>query len=471
MPDKMSTTRRSLLKRAGWLTAAGFGGPFQLFAARLGAGENVRGAAGFGPLEPVNDLHTGLPLFKLPAGFTYTTFGWEGDSLTEGGVTPPAHDGMTVLKQDGSLVTLCRNHEVDGADGSFGPPEITYDSKAPAGCTNLVFDLSTRKLVRSWASITGTSRNCAGGRTPWGTWITCEETVTGPGSKDKQGNILAFDKPHGWAFEVPANRSSAPQPIKDMGLFTHEAVAIDPSTSIVYQTEDTSACGFYRYIPRTPGKLADGGQLQMMKLEGASDTRPIETMDREFRVSWVDIPHPQAGLIDGDLQGFKPEQGVFRQGARQGGATFAGLEGAWFDSGKVLFTAKLGGPAQKGQIWQYNIADETLRLVYVSKGREDLNMPDNICASPRGGMVVCEDGEEGDPPMRLQCLTREGLLMPFCINNIDLSSHPIKSFQRDFKDSEWAGATFSSDGTTLFVNIQRPGMTVAITGPWRDGLL
>jgi secreted PhoX family phosphatase len=98
-------------------------------------------------------------------------------------------------------------------------------------------------------------------------------------------------------------------------------------------------------------------------------------------------------------------------------------------------------------------------------------MPDNICASPRGGLVVCEDGDDGDPPMRLQCLTREGLLMPFCINNINLSGNPVNGFQRDYRDSEWAGASFSRDGTTLFVNIQRPGISVAITGPWKSGLL
>lgn len=471
MSESLHPSRRTLLKSAGLAAAACLTDPLQRFAARARSAEAPRGGEGFGPLEPINDANTGLPLLRLPAGFSYTTFGWQGEPLTEGGVTPPLHDGMTVLKQQGSLVTLCRNHEVDGAGPAIGPAENTYDPQAPAGCTNLLFDLSTRKLVRSWASLSGTSRNCAGGPTPWGTWITCEETVTGPGSKDKDGNILAFDRSHGWAFEVPADRAIAPQPIKAMGRFTHEAVAIDPRTGIVYQSEDTSSAGFYRYVPTTPGKLADGGRLQMMKLAEIADTRPVADPNRAFQVSWVDIPEPEAGLIEGDLQGFKPEQGVFRQGVAQGGAIFAGLEGAWFDEGRVLFTAKSGGPAKRGQIWQYNLTNETLQLVYVSQRRDDLNMPDNICGSPRGGLVVCEDGDEGDPPMRLHCLSRAGQLSPFCVNNIDFGDRPFRGFEGDFKDCEWAGATFSPDGSTLFVNIQRPGMTIAITGAWQPGLL
>lgn len=467
----MSQSRRSFLhSSAALLGGAAFAAPFEGLAARLRAGEQAREAADFGRLSPAIDRATGLPLILLPEGFEYLTFGWEKDPLTFGGPTPAMHDGMAVIEADENTVTLCRNHEVDGSGKAFGSPEIAYDPQATGGCTNLIFDVKEGKLIKSWSSIAGTSRNCAGGPTPWGTWLTCEETLHEPGEKSSKGKPTKYEKTHGWIFDVPATAAANPQPLKAMGRFVHEAVAIDPKTGIVYETEDRSAAGFYRFIPSSPGRLAEGGKLQMMQVAGVPDTRTGRTVNEVHDVSWVDIENPELAHSAAS-QGGKPDGGgVYMQGKQLGGSTFGGLEGCWFLDERIFFTAKSGGKAKRGQIWEYSIAQEKLRLVYESSGISDLNMPDNIAASPRGGLVVCEDGDDSIA-MRVQCLTREGKLSVFAINNIDLTKNPRNGFSKNYTSGEWAGATFSPDGKWLFVNHQSPGITFAITGPWKEGLL
>jgi uncharacterized protein len=465
-------SRRSFLRTStALLGATAFATPFESFAARLRAGEKSAQAADFGKLAPVKDKNTGFPLIQLPEGFEYVTFGWERDKLTDGSLTPAMHDGMAVIAHDEDTVTLCRNHEVDGSSKAFGSPEIAYDPQAAGGCTNLVFDTKEGKLLKSWSSISGTVRNCAGGKTPWGTWLTCEETLSDPGTKDAKGKSTSYKETHGWIFEVPATKADSPKPLKAMGRFTHEAVAIDPMSGYVYETEDASAAGFYRFIPNAPKHLGKGGKLQMMKVVGVSDTRTGRKVNDTFGVEWVDIHHPEVAHSPHPKDGKPDGAGVFMQGKEQHGTTFGGLEGCWFVDGRVYFTAKSGGDAKKGQVWEYLVSDEKLRLVYESRGIADLNMPDNIVASPRGGLVICEDGNDNDPPMRLQCLTRDGRLCVFGINNIDLTKTPHNGFHENRMDGEWAGATFSPNGKWLFVNHQSPGITFAITGPWKDGLL
>ena len=467
----MFHSRRSFLhSSAALLGAAAFAGPFETFAARLRAGEKARQFSDFGKLAPVKDKTTGLPLIQLPEGFEYLTFGWEKDKLTEGGITPAMHDGMAVIASDENTVTLCRNHEVDGSGKAFGSPEIAYDPQATGGCTNLVFDLKAGKLLKSWTSISGTSRNCAGGATPWGTWLTCEETLNEPGLKDSKGKAGSFEKTHGWIFEVPTSQTKDPQPLKAMGRFVHEAIAIDPKSGIVYETEDRPAAGFYRFAPVSSDHLVEGGKLQMMKVKGVSDTRTGRKVNDVYDVSWVDIENPELGHSPVKPGGKLDSAGVYQQGKHLGGSPFGGLEGCWYIDGRVFFTAKSGGEMKKGQVWEYVIADEKLRLVYESRGITDLNMPDNITSSPRGGLIICEDGE-GLDPMRLQCLTCDGKLCVFGINNIDLTKTPHNGFSKKYFDGEWAGTTFSPDGKWLFVNHQSPGITFAITGPWREGLL
>lgn len=187
---------------------------------------------------PVRDDATGLELLNLPTGFSYISYGWTGDRMTDGKPTPSNHDGMAAFRGRGHLVNLVRNHEIDGAGTPFTSP--AYDSGAGGGTTNLSFDPRRGKWLGSYASSSGTVRNCAGGPTPWGSWITCEETTT----------VLGGVR-HGYIFDVPAKGMEVATPLKDAGRFSHQAVAIDPRTGVLYLTEDagsSAANGLYRYL-------------------------------------------------------------------------------------------------------------------------------------------------------------------------------------------------------------------------------
>lgn len=407
-------------------------------------------APGYGPLEPVADRTTGLPLLRLPRGFAYASFGWVGDPLAGGSRTPGFHDGMAVVKQAVDRVWLVRNHEVRGRGTSVGPPSLTYDPAAPGGTTTLVVDTRHGSLVEARLSLAGTSTNCAGGPTPWGTWLSCEETVE------------EMQRPHGFVFEVPADDAARPEPLEALGRFVHEAAAVDPGTGIVYQTEDRATSGFYRVLPEKSGDLRAGGRLQMLALRDRpeADLRGAIAPATRFAVTWVDIADP----LRAHSPGTSDTLGVFMQGRERGGATFARLEGCWWDRDRVWFTATSGGAARTGQVWAYRPAAEELELVYESPGVEAMDMPDNVTVSRRGTVVVCEDGTR--PIQRLLGLTPDGRVFVLAENAIVLEGTP-NGLRGDFRQGEWAGATFH--GRWLFVNVLVPGVTFAITGPWEAG--
>ena len=448
----MSISRRSFLVTAG---LAPFAAPLQALRARLDAGFPAVDGVGYGPLSPAKDATTGLPLLELPEGFRYLTFGWRGDPMDNAQPTPALHDGMAAFAGKDGTVVLVRNHEVS-ASAAFG--DKPYDPQAGGGTTTLVFDPAAERVVSMRPSLSGTFRNCAGGPTPWGAWLSCEETVIGP----------ARDNPttrqHGYVFEVPHDGTSSAEPLKDMGCFVHEAIAIDPSTGIVYETEDRAQAGLYRFVPRTPGRLSDGGTLQMLAIDGRPrlDTSRGQRGGAAYSVHWVDIPEPDRPHVDparGDANG------VIQQGLERGGAIFSRLEGAWFGDGRLFVTATDGGDARMGQVWELDPKAQRLRLVFESPGPQTLNMPDNVTLSPRGGLALCEDGTL--TPC-LQGLMRDGRVFRFARNGVRLAGerHGIVG---DFSMHEMAGVTYSPDGRWLFLNIQTPGITFAITGPWADG--
>ena len=149
---------------------------------------------------------------------------------------------------------------------------------------------------------------------------------------------------------------------------------------------------------------------------------------------------------------------MFNQGFRLGGATFGRLEGCCFDRGRVLLNATAGGDAGCGQVWEYRpqtrTGGGTLRLVFESPSAQFLRQPDNVTVSPRGGVLLCEDHDGSD---RLIGLDPQGRPFEFARNRLG--------------KGEFAGLTYGPVGNWLFVNIQRPGMTLAITGPWQRGCL
>ena len=366
---------------------------------------------------------------------------------------PNLHDGMAVVGAQGNSghLILVRNHE----GGSGGPyvskPSITYADDGAGGTTNLVFDVRHGRWMKDWSSLAGTIRNCAGGVTPWGTWISGEETG---------------DPGHGWSFEVGAQKGDR-RPIVDMGRFSHEAMMVDPATGYVYETEDATPSGFYKFVPNVPGQLHEGGELFMLRVKNQPN----------FNFGPVSIDWSNVGCgVGADCRSRpRPFRSTYLQGAspRISARSSAGSRVAGGATNTGYFLSTNGGPAGEGQVFEYNPGAETLKLIYVSPTANDLDNPDNITVTPRGGLLLCEDAA-GDQFIgeRLVGLTLDGNTFTFAQNNIILpTAYNDRVPAGNYTRNEWAGACYSPDGQWLFVNIQTPGVTFAITGPWGSGPL
>ncbi len=435
----------------------------------------------YGAIAPVPDASTGLELLELPDGFHYTSFGWQGDPMVGGLPTPPNADGMgAIALVDGRYAVLVRNHEINGPGVPFASQSVSYDLLSPGGTTTLTFDTQTAQHVSTTPSLSGTNRNCAGGTTPWNSWLTCEENV----ASVWQG----FEKNHGWVFEVPLVGPANPVPIHDMGRFFHEAVAVHPVTGVAYLTEDDrNTSGFYRFRPhasinelRQVG-YAGGGTLEMLKVVGQPQANlHMSKLGDWYRVEWVTIDEPAQDPVSnvGPYSGFggpvTKASGVFEEGFNKGGARFHRLEGAAFHNGLAYFVdSDAGVPAldsgkPEGVVWCYDPHRELIRVIYASTMESVLDSPDNMVVSPRGGVLLCEDG--GADPERLIGLRPNGTAFEFARNNVILNGER-NGLVGDFRKREMAGACFDPTGDWLFVNVYDPGITFAITGPWHRGAL
>lgn len=441
-------SRRQFLKTSGAF-ALGFAGLQSLVGCQsLPAQARDR----FGPL--VSDPEG---IMDLPEKFSYKIVSRMGDLMDDGFYVPGAADGMATFAGPAGKTIVIRNHEVNpDADPGMGPfgaenmlldrmnSDLLYDagtegSPALGGTTTFVYDTATQQLVSQYLSLAGTLRNCAGGPTPWNTWITCEEITTLAGD--------GFAKDHGYVFQVPASvtpQIARPTPIRAMGRFNHEAIAVDPATNIIYQTEDTHDSLIYRFIPQDPTNLEAGGRLQALQVTGrpSLDTRNWEaqtvTVGAQMEVSWIDLDDIEAPLDDLRLRGFD-----------QGAARFARGEGMWYGNNAVYFACTNGGIAKCGQIWRLVPSEDRLELFIEPNDPGLIENADNLTVTPWGDLIVCEDGSD---EQFLVGVTPEGEIYKFARNAVS--------------NSELAGATFAPDGTTLFVNIQWDGLTLAITGPW-----
>ncbi len=416
--------RRDFIKAGGMSTLAvtlGSTGLFTLGGKQTSfAKSSIASTAGYGPL--VKDPGG---ILDLPKGFQYRIISEEGGKLSDGRPIPAMFDGMAAFPGKHNSTVLIRNHELSGNPSYPVEGKNPYNKNETGGTTALVVG-PDRKLEDEYITSAGTIRNCAGGTTPWGTWLTCEETL---------------NRGHGYVFEVDPDDPEgniSKTPIRDMGAFSHEATATDPETGIVYLTEDSSPSFFYRFIPndrsQKVGALQKGGTLQAAALEESSSTNAgVFDSGQNFSIVWKDVD-PE-----------KPSDDAIAKDCIQ----FSRLEGAYFAGGVFWFDDTSAGDKNLGRVYRYIPATNTLELFYESTDSNDLEMPDNICITPWGDLWIAEDGGGVD---RIVGLTPEGEAYTFAENRLN--------------NSEIAGPTFSTDGKTFFVSIQSPGITFAIWGPF-----
>jgi secreted PhoX family phosphatase len=403
------------------------------------------GFAGYGALVP-----DPAGLLDLPQGFSYRVISRLGDPMDDGGTVPDRADGMGCFALGSGEIALVRNHELQPQHDAGGPIAKGFGKKngvfVSGGTTTIVLDAETLAVKRQFRSLGGTIRNCSGGVTPWGTWLTCEEAPTGPGQRYGDG----LEQNHGWVFEVPA---SAPGlidavPLTAMGRFNHEAAAVDPASGIVYMTEDRDDSVLYRFLPKAPGRLAEGGRLQAMVIDGLADTRNWSSaampVGQGFPVHWIDLDDVEA-----------PKDDLRHRAASKGAALVARGEGLHMGESAVFACCTSGGAKQLGQILKLTPglagAPDTIELFFESESTEQFNFGDNLTVGPNGHLIVCEDQYTDVTDNHIRGITPDGRAY---------------NVARVATQTELAGGCFSPDGRWLFVNAYSPTVTLAITGPW-----
>ena len=466
----MNNSRRNFLKNTSFVSL-GFIGLNQFInnSALTDTISEIAAQLKFGPLVYRPD-----DVLALPEGFSHKIISRHGDVMSDGLVSPGMHDGMGAFPLNKDRVILVRNHEISPGPQKTSPfgvqnehigkvsKDHIYDyAKGQRTClggtTTFIYNEKTGQVELEYLSLVGTVRNCAGGMTPWNSWITCEETEL------KEGGLNgALEKDHGYNFEVPARENPGliePVPLKAMGRFVHEAVAVHPELGIVYQTEDSDTGVFYRYIPNVKEKLHMGGKLQCLALKEwkSADSRNWATLTTDrfpekkfFDVEWIDLDNVESPDSDLRLRGFQ-----------KGAVRFSRGEGIWYGKKELFFACTSGGTKGTGQIFRYVPSKyEGQPREKDSPGRLELFLEpndisifqncDNLTVAPWGDVVICED--KADP--RIIGITPKGKTYVIAKNI-------------GFRTSEFAGPVFSPSGNTLFVNIQSPGLTLAITGPWK----
>ncbi len=466
--NKRSINRRNFLQQTGMVSLGFIGLQTFLNTSCNDSSASVREASEnreYGSL-----MEDPKQIIKLPKGFTYKIIGRRGDPMSDGLLQPDKPDGMATFVGSNGRVILVRNHELMPTNfGAFGSENELmskidaskiYDFRegnlpCTGGTTTLVINEENLEVEKSWLSLAGTLRNCAGGPTPWGTWVSCEEIVIPLGN--------GYSKGHGYNFEVPASEQIGlvdPVPLKAMGQFNHEAICVDPRTGIVYQTEDAHDGLIYRFLPHEKGNLVKGGRLQALAIKGqkSASTRNWKKdagtfpINKKIAVEWLDMPNAAES----------PEDDLRIRGYANGAAKFARGEGMWFGNKELYFACTSGGKTKTGQIFRYIPSPEEgtaaeknnpgqLELFLEPNDMDLLKYCDNLTIAPWGDIVLCEDRNHP----RVVGVTKGGKVY-----------HLAESV---YLESEFAGGVFSPSGKTYFVNIQHAGLTLAIQGPWRSG--
>ncbi len=402
-------------------------------------------------------------ILDLPSGFSYQILSQLGDTMSDGFPVPNRADGMGCIAIDDERVVLIRNHEMpipkesktkkspfaSVADAAYDVDE--HGNPLKGGTTSIIYNLKTQKVEAQYLSLIGTVRNCSGGTTPWGTWLSCEESVVLPGKRNQ--------KAHGYVFEVPSSATNIvdPKPLTAMGRFNHEAACVDPRTGIVYLTEDRNDSLFYRFIPNKKGQLSEGGRLQALVIKNRKqfDTRNWDaqqmTLNIRYQTEWVDLEDVNS-----------PNDDLRMQGYDKGAALFARGEGIYFDNHHLYFCCTNGGTKKLGQIMRYSPSafegtnnESTmpgeLSLFVESQTPAEINFGDNLAVGPHSHLFVCEDQYTKVVKNKVRGVTPSGDIYNFA--NVRWQTEP-------------AGVCFSPDNQTLFINLYAPATTLAITGPW-----
>jgi secreted PhoX family phosphatase len=441
---------------------------------------------GYGPLQPDPSPER---LLDLPTSFSYRQISCAGERMTDGHFVPDNADGMGAFQLDNRRMILVRNHELAADKGKKGPfsqgaPEGFDLTKAfdsfegqplPGGTTTIIYDWQAGTVLEQNLSLVGTIRNCAGGVTPWGSWLTCEEDVSGPKQR--------LSRDHGWVFEVPAGRKGLvqPVPLQGLGRFKHEAAAVDPDTGIVYLTEDQTDSLFYRFVPERRGELARGGTLEALALAGSAegiDSRNWSGTELRLGVRWP-IRWVRLEKVT------SPGRDDLRiRGHALGATRFANGEGLHFGrnefgQSEFFFCCTSGGAIKRGQIMRYvpsrwegrghveeSSAPGTLELFVESTDPAELNYGDNLTVAPNGHLIVCEDAYvDYDQTLLPREYMPLGLTTGCYIRGVTPAGAVYK-IAHLHGNTELAGVCFSPDGKIMFVNVYSPAKTLAITGPW-----
>ena len=412
-------------------------------------------------------------ILDLPKGFDYTIISEQKKVMSDGLLTPGQADGMAAFPNKNGNINLVCNHENHPAsfrNSAFGnsnklldkiDKNLVYDlgkeiTPGTGGTTTIEYNPITRSKIRQHMSLSGTEYNCAGGATPWGSWLSCEECFTDPGTSFERETVIKREKRHGYIFEVDSssNKISKPIPLKDMGRFEHEAAAVDPVSGIIYLTEDKHRSLLYRFIPNEKSNLSAGGQLQALcfSKRKSMDTRNWSSLSIDqgewHEAKWINLDNVDSDKNDLRLRGFD-----------QGAARFARGEGICYSDNSVFITATIGGSERMGQVFEYRINRESnensigaaghIKLLAESTSKSLLQHADNIIMSPWGDLIICEDTYN-------YC----GLI------GINPNGSQYIFADNAYTDSELCGVCFSPKGDILFVNVQNKGLTLAIHGPF-----
>ncbi len=374
--------RRRLLKQLSALGGAAVLAPL----VRIGPVTAAPGGGPYGWLQPPNAL--GL---RLPKEFTARVVATTGQEVANTGFTwHAAPDGGACFPTANGGWIYVSNAEVGGGGGGASMVEFAADGT----------------IVDSKSILTGTNRNCSGGPTPWGTWLSCEETGNG----------------RVWECDPTGLSPAVVHP--GLGRFNHEAAVVDPVGQTVYLTEDRSDGGLYRFIPTSYPDLSSGVLAVMTEVGGV--------------IGWADVPRPDGAEAD-PLRAQVPDMKVFNRG-----------EGAFFVDG-VLYFSTTGD----NTVWTYRPATNELDRIYrrATSSQPVLGGADNLTATTAGDVFVCEDGDN----MELVLIPPEGGANAF-----------LRVIGQD--GSELTGVAFDPSGTRLYVSSQRPGTTYEITGPFRTSV-